>query len=628
MVTEENIIVSMTSWRKRINNVVPVLESIMKQTVPPTKILLNLCTEDFPKMMQDLPDDLLTYLDCHKNIIEVYWFIENYKAWKKHLHALDIAGDNDLILSIDDDHIYPEYFIETLYVSYCYYGKKYPVTVNTIMLCHNLWTFNGPGTLHRRKDWGDYKKFLTDDILHRCWEDIFITLLFAANDVLIMPVIFHLPPDQEMLYNDVFAFSDPKYLLQTDSGKSEFIDMRASTFAAIEDTFDRNYFYDTSAAITPNFWDIAYNKSLQLAKTISYKYPAMEFEFNEMKTNDMAANVYDIDMKSLNLDVDRIRTKEELIGEGNRVIITLSSWTNRIQNVASVLRNILYNTMPPDLVVLNLARPDFNVPFGINPTLFELSGILPEDLHALMIEHSEIQIHWFDDAAVKSWKKHLYVMNEFKENDVIICIDDDIIYTNVFIETMLKSYNLYDRKYPVTGCTRGIICGAYAFHGSHTLYTPGMFRGFNKYMNNQITYMFPEDNHLDNVLAVLGKFILPVVGADYLTVDRSFNETSPNFGNGVFNKAWADEHKKLWDESIDIITRETKNSPELKGGWTPIIFNFSMANANKFLEEYKDNTKSYPFNLIYDEIKTRKEKCFGEDKTVCNIADIIDKYIL
>ena len=28
------------------------------------------------------------------------------------------------------------------------------------------------------------------------------------------------------------------------------------------------------------------------------------------------------------------------------------------------------------------------------------------------------------------------------------------------------------------------------------------------------------------------------------------------------------------------------------------------------------------------DVKTRKEKCFGEDKTVCNIADIIDKYIL
>ena len=117
MLTEESIIVSMTSWHKRIDNVKTVLESIMKQTLMPTKILLNLCTEDFPRMTQDLPDDLLAYLEEHKNIIEVYWFIENYKAWKKHLHALDIATDNDLIISIDDDHIYPEHFIEDMYVS-------------------------------------------------------------------------------------------------------------------------------------------------------------------------------------------------------------------------------------------------------------------------------------------------------------------------------------------------------------------------------------------------------------------------------------------------------------------------------------------------------------------------------
>jgi hypothetical protein len=111
MITEENIIVSMTSWNKRITNVPDVLESIIKQTIQPTKILINLCIQDFPNMEEDLPADLLKIVEENDNI-EIYWFIENYKAWKKHLYALDIATDKDIIISVDDDHIYPEDFIE------------------------------------------------------------------------------------------------------------------------------------------------------------------------------------------------------------------------------------------------------------------------------------------------------------------------------------------------------------------------------------------------------------------------------------------------------------------------------------------------------------------------------------
>ena len=90
MIIPEKLYITMTSWYKRIHNVKPVIETILKQTIKPYKIILNLCTEDFPNMEEDLPDDLLSLIDEHKGYIELYWFIENYKAWKKHLHTLDI----------------------------------------------------------------------------------------------------------------------------------------------------------------------------------------------------------------------------------------------------------------------------------------------------------------------------------------------------------------------------------------------------------------------------------------------------------------------------------------------------------------------------------------------------------
>ena len=68
----EPIYVSLTSWHKRINNVKPVIETILKQTLQPHKIILNLCIQDFPKMEKDLPQDLLELIDT--NDIELYWF--------------------------------------------------------------------------------------------------------------------------------------------------------------------------------------------------------------------------------------------------------------------------------------------------------------------------------------------------------------------------------------------------------------------------------------------------------------------------------------------------------------------------------------------------------------------------
>ena len=50
MISEERIIVSLTSWYKRIGNVKTVVESLLNQTLPASKILIDLCTEDFPNM--------------------------------------------------------------------------------------------------------------------------------------------------------------------------------------------------------------------------------------------------------------------------------------------------------------------------------------------------------------------------------------------------------------------------------------------------------------------------------------------------------------------------------------------------------------------------------------------------
>ena len=426
MKTRERIIVTMTSWHKRINNVPVVLETLLKQTLPADKIILNFCIQDFPNMEEDLPESLRRTIDDHQQI-EVYWYIENYKAWKKHLHVLEIAEDNDLIISTDDDHLYPADFIEKMYVSYCYYGKTHPVTLNRILLLHNSWCFNGPGTLYKKSDFPkDYKKYLFEDVLN-CYEDTIINTLLAKNRVYVLPELFYMPLDNDMLYNDVYSFSDDSAYYRNDSGevdKSQQLgkirDTSKFTIDTVSTMFDELYFNRREMEpgetyFIPRFWKF----HVDLVNDIKHKMDVSYVTLPEKYVVDMHdkhplagnINVSHHDLTNvMKLNMERY-DKSYYIGEGNKLVITLSSWNKRIGNCYKVISDMLYNTFSPDEIVLNLAKPDFGIPAEKNPDLHDLvkSGVFPEDLYTLIKENSCIKVHWYEDSGYKSWKKYLYV---------------------------------------------------------------------------------------------------------------------------------------------------------------------------------------------------------------------------
>ncbi len=616
MQIEEKLIVSMTSWHKRINNVKPVIETILNQTIKPNKIIINLCTEDFPNMEEDLPEDLLKFISDNKNI-ELYWFIENYVAWKKHLYALEVANDDDLIICIDDDHLYPKDFIENLYVSYCYYNKKFPVTVNKIMLCHNLWTFNGPGTLYRKSDWGNYKKYLTYNVLHHCMEDIFITILFAINNVLIMPEIFHIPDDKDMLFNDNNTYTDKGSGNKKDDSHP-LGSLRDATLMSMEESLDLHYFKNESAGFTPHFWAIIANVIKYYKQQYENKEApiGLKYVFEEYEHNFLKPNVYNLDFKSLGLDIPRNASKDDLIGQNNKLIITLSSWPGRISNVVPVIQQILHNSIQPDEIVINLAKPDFNISSDLenieyNDLSFKLNHPELINLLNLIEDHKNIYIHWYEDSALKSWKKHLYVIKHYSPDDVIICIDDDILYSEVFIETMLKSYKYFDCDFPITSCNSNFCHGCLGFHGSATLYRPKDFGKFDSFLNQKIIHLFPEDNHLLNILLANNVLLMPVIGYNYLFTNKSFNQTESNFGNNNFDDNWWKNYNSLMDESDNILKNKFKDSSILNMGWSPICYNFSYETTRLYLEKYKNiHTTGYK-KVVYDVFENHFKSNFG-----------------
>jgi len=628
MKIKEHLIVSITSWHKRILNVRPVIESIINQTIPPDKILINLCIEDFPNMTEDLPSDLLELIANHSNI-ELYWFIENYKAWKKHLHALDIANQDDLIISIDDDHIYPNDFIEKLYVSYCYYGKKCPVTLNKIMLCHNIWTFNGPGTLYRKSDWGEYQKYLTYDVLHNCINDIFITILFALNGVPILPEIFHIPDDDELLFCDNNSYTDKRAAARHNE-ENPMITLRDNTLIAMEQSLSKNYFKGANTKYTPTFWDIIESLIVKLKTSSVANFSCVQYEIDKFYSNFLKPNVYNVNYKDLSLDIYRSSFREDYIGKDNKLIITLSSWPGRISNVVPVLESILYNSILPTDIVVNFAKPDWNIPLDVAVDLDYLETFKNDDfkdLIALARKNPIIKMHWYDDAELKSWKKHLYVLDNYSENDVVICIDDDILYSEVFIETMLKSYNYYGREFPITSITSSYCHGMFGFCGHSTLYRPGDFKGYKEYITPEILHMLPEDNHLLNILHLNNKLLMPVIGRNFLFKDVNFNAGDSNFGNGVFNDIWWKNYHQIMEESEKIILTKCKGRKELEENWHPVFFSFAIYNATQFLKKYKNLWTDEYKKLIYDNIQNHVNSGFGNVMETCLETTLDNKII-
>lgn len=106
---EKNLIVSLTSFPKRINLVHRTIKSILMQSVLPEKIILWLTYEEFGKNPK-----LPTKLDkLKKHGLEIRLVEKNYRPHNKYFHATQY-NVNYCIITFDDDVLYPKRTISRL----------------------------------------------------------------------------------------------------------------------------------------------------------------------------------------------------------------------------------------------------------------------------------------------------------------------------------------------------------------------------------------------------------------------------------------------------------------------------------------------------------------------------------
>ena len=116
----EPAIISLTSWKARINTVSKTLFSLIKQC-PGFHIVLVLSEEEFPQKEKELPENLMVFVE--NELIELLWVYKNYKSFKKVLFTMDKYRTVPVI-SADDGCIYIRNYAEELYQKWLYDKNK------------------------------------------------------------------------------------------------------------------------------------------------------------------------------------------------------------------------------------------------------------------------------------------------------------------------------------------------------------------------------------------------------------------------------------------------------------------------------------------------------------------------
>lgn len=120
----DDVIVSLTTFPARINDVWMTISCLLRQTYTPEKIILWLSKEQF-HTKNDIPTSLIK---LESDIFEIRFVDGDIRSHKKYIYAFSEFPEK-LVITVDDDIIYSPYLIESLVKEH----KKYP---NDVLCCY------------------------------------------------------------------------------------------------------------------------------------------------------------------------------------------------------------------------------------------------------------------------------------------------------------------------------------------------------------------------------------------------------------------------------------------------------------------------------------------------------------
>ena len=118
-----------------------------------------------------------------------------------------------------------------------------------------------------------------------------------------------------------------------------------------------------------------------------------------------------------------------------KIILSLKTYNKRYKTIGITLKSLLLQTVKPDRIIVWLDKDIPENKITEEMRTFEQYGI--------EYKHRNLDL--------RSYGKYFYVMKEFPD-DIIITVDDDIIYPHDLIESLMKTHE----KYPHSVCARRV----------------------------------------------------------------------------------------------------------------------------------------------------------------------------
>lgn len=370
--TEKGLIVSFTSFPARIDKVWMVVESLKNQTVRPEKIILWLSKEQF-STEESIPASLKRQED---ELFKIRMVEGDIRSHKKYYYTIQEYPDNPFI-TCDDDVFYEPDMIERLLQA----SKLFPeciVANHTAQL-----RFDEHGELMPYLKFGnDCKAYCSSDLIQ-----------IGVGGVFYPPHCLHDLVGHKDVFMKIAPLADDIWL---------------NVMARLKGT------------------PVVQSRSNVLPLPIASNAPTL------CSVNNGAENMNDRQIAQIrhylrDNDIDDVFSPTCCVKAtgGGKIVVSLTSFPARINDVWQVVECMLRQTVLPSEIILWLSKDQFPTEESIPQSLRSRVG---EIFHIRMV-----------DRDIRSHKKYLYVAQE-NPDDLIFIVDDDIYYPTDIIERSLKAY--------------------------------------------------------------------------------------------------------------------------------------------------------------------------------------------
>ena len=388
-----NLYVTLTSWPKRINNAMKVLDSIYRNTVQPTGVFLNLSIEEFPNRENDLPIELKLFYKHNQNRLFINWVNKNTKSFKKIVPILHFLNDDDLILNIDDDFYLPPKLIESRLQDFRIF--KSPITSNRTDYSSNskakIRYYMGSTSLISKKMLNGWEKFYVDEVMDLLEDDRVNTYILYKNGFYFQPCSDH--NIVEILKN---------YNISSNDGNDLYRHYNIRTTKILEEKL-----FDIVNGVTKkydvDFYKNLYYRSLQDDK-IEYEDIDKQKLLNELKSIKKSR------IKNIDCVISLTSIPERFT--------LFDNFKRTIESLKNQKTNFKYR------VVLTILDSDL---IFVDNNLFEY--LKKSKIEIITCRHN-----------TKGNKKYLYSGVKYSDFPLIL-VDDDLIYSEHMVESLMQHYN-------------------------------------------------------------------------------------------------------------------------------------------------------------------------------------------